>query len=358
MFWSIMSFEDKITVLVSGVSQNSVGHQIAKSLFMYRNLYRIIGTNVDSTERNDYYIDIYKKLPHSSNPKYIASLLALCKEYDVQAILPGSEDELMLISRNSHIFELNGVKPITLDYIVVDLCLNKNLLIKALSTLDIPQPISIPINSKNDLGSIEFFPLVLKPARGSGSKGVIIIQSKKELDSLVPTWLENYGKLICQEYIDSTSGEYTVGVITDPIDGLVRNSIIMKRFIMNGIGHGSKVLNKFTQNVKEPYLVLSSGISQGIFIKDKNISDQIEDSISKLGIKGVVNVQCRIQDGVVKIFEINPRFSGTTYGRALCGYNEPHLLLQRIINETPIQPRFSYQLGIYERRIQDIFTVI
>jgi carbamoyl-phosphate synthase large subunit len=353
-----MSFGDKITVLVSGVSQNSVGHQIAKSLFMYRDLYRIIGTNVDISASNSYHIDAYKILPHSSNPNYIKSLVELCKECGVKAILPGSEDELMLISKNSHIFELNGIKPITLDYGVIDLCLNKNKLIKALSNLNIPQPFSIPINSKNDLDSIELFPLVLKPARGSGSKGVIIIQNKKELDSLVPIWLENYGKLICQEYIDSTSGEYTVGVITDPLDGLVRNSIIMKRLITNGIGHGSKISNKFTESVKEPYLVLSSGISQGIFIKDKNISDQIEDSISKLGIKGVVNVQCRIKDGVVKIFEINPRFSGTTFGRALCGYNEPHLLLQRIINEIPIQPRFPYQLGTYERRIQDIFTVI
>jgi carbamoyl-phosphate synthase large subunit len=350
-----MGLNDKTTVLVTGVSQNSVGHQIVKSLLLYRDLYRIIGSNKNGARKSDYYIDAFETLPHSSKPDYIYKLIELCKKNNVSAIFPGSEEELILISREANLIEQNGIKPIILNYETVNLCLNKNSLTKAMEDLHIPHPSSIRIDSKTDLDSIELYPLVLKPERGSGSKGVIIVQSVKELKSLVPIWLENYGELVGQEYIESTSGEYTVGVITDTFDGLVRNSIIMKRSIMDGIGHGSKVVNKFRSKIKEPFLVLSSGISQGIFIEEKSISSQIETSILNLGVKGVVNVQCRIQDGVVKIFEINPRFSGTTFGRALCGYNEPHLLLQRILNEIPIQFRFPYQLGLYERSVQDNF---
>ena len=349
---------NKVTVLVSGVSQNSVGHQIAKSLFIYSNLYRIIGTNIEGTGKFENSIDVFETLPHSSNPEYITKLISLCKKHEVRAIFPGSEEELVVISQNAQFIEFNGIKPMTLDFEVVDLCLDKNSLFKKMLDLNIAHPTSFTIRSTRDLESIELFPLVIKPVRGSGSKGVVIIQSKKELQLLGPVWLENHGKLIGQEYVDSTQGEYTIGVITDPYDGLVRNSIIMKRFIMEGIGHGSKVINRFIGKIKEPYLVLSSGISQGIFINDRNISSQVEDSILKLGIRGIVNVQCRIQDGVVKIFEINPRFSGTTYGRALCGYNEPHLILQRILYEIPIQSRFPYNLGTYERNVQDTFTLV
>ena len=353
-----MNLPSKVPILVSGISHNSVGYQIVKSLFIYSNLYRIIGTNIEGSFKFGNTIDVFETLPHSSDPEYISKLVSLCKKYEVRAIFPGSEDELVIISRNARLIESNEIKPITLDFNVVDLCLRKNALFKKMLDLNIAHPASFIISSIKDLESIELFPLVIKPVRGSGSKGVVIVQSKKELQLLGPVWLENYGKLIGQEYVDSTQGEYTIGVITDPHDGLVRNSIIMKRFIMEGIGHGSKVTNRFIGKIKEPYLVLSSGISQGIFINDHNISSQVEDSILKLGIRGIVNVQCRIQDGVVKIFEINPRFSGTTYGRALCGYNEPHLILQRILYEIPIQSRFPYNLGTYERNVQDTFTLV
>jgi carbamoyl-phosphate synthase large subunit len=40
-------------------------------------------------------------------------------------------------------------------------------------------------------------------------------------------------------------------------------------------------------------------------------------------------MQCRVHDNKVYIFEINPRFSGTTNLRAIVGFNEP----EYIINE-------------------------
>ena len=245
-----MSLNDKTTVLVTGVSQNSVGHQIVKSLLLYKDLYRIIGSNINAARKSDYELELFETLPHSSSPDYIYKLIELCKKNNVSAILPGSEDELILISREANLIEQNGIKPITLNYETVNLCLNKNSLNKAMEALHIPHPSSVRIDSKTDLNSIELYPLVLKPERGSGSKGVIIVQTVNELKSLVPIWLENYGELVGQEYIESTSGEYTVGVITDPFDGLVRNSIIMKRSILDGIGHGSKVVNNLEVELK------------------------------------------------------------------------------------------------------------
>ena len=353
-----MSLDKRIAVLVTGVSQNSVGFQIVKSLFLQNHLYKVIGTNVKSAEVNHDERYIFEKLTHSSSSDYLLRLLEIAKKYEVRAIFPGSEDELKVISKEAKIIEENGITPIVLDYKVVNQCLNKNSLTKALVHLDIPHPDSLVIDANTNLNSIKIFPLVLKPEQGSGSKGVVIIQSKEELQLLTPIWLKNYGALIAQEYIDSSAGEYTVGVLTDPFDGSVRNSIILKRQIMDGIGHGSMVTNSYIGNIKEPFLVLSSGISQGIFIKNESISSQVENAVLKLGIKGAVNVQCRIQEGIVKIFEINPRLSGTTYGRALCGFNEPHLLLQRILNKVPIQYRFPYKLGFYARNIQDEIILI
>jgi len=55
-----------------------------------------------------------------------------------------------------------------------------------------------------------------------------------------------------------------------------------------------------------------------------------------------VNVQCRLVDGEVVVFEINPRFSGTTSLRAMVGYNEPDVLFRHHVLGEPIEPHFPY----------------
>ncbi len=54
-----------------------------------------------------------------------------------------------------------------------------------------------------------------------------------------------------------------------------------------------------------------------------------EKVASALGSTGPLNIQCRKDGEDIYVFEINPRFSGTTSMRALCGYNEPETLIRK-----------------------------
>ena len=56
--------------------------------------------------------------------------------------------------------------------------------------------------------------------------------------------------------------------------------------------------------------------------------------------------QCRYVGDQVVTFEINPRFSGTTFIRALAGYNEPDLLLRREVLGESVEPFFAYDESI------------
>ena len=55
-----------------------------------------------------------------------------------------------------------------------------------------------------------------------------------------------------------------------------------------------------------------------------------------LGARGPINIQARVHNGQLTVFEINPRFSGSAPFRAKCGFNEPHLLIQSIIHGAPV----------------------
>ena len=57
---------------------------------------------------------------------------------------------------------------------------------------------------------------------------------------------------------------------------------------------------------------------------------------------GPLNLQFRVSGGKVKIFELNGRFSGTTYFRALSNVNEVEMCLNYILyNQEIVQPKIK-----------------
>jgi carbamoyl-phosphate synthase large subunit len=53
------------------------------------------------------------------------------------------------------------------------------------------------------------------------------------------------------------------------------------------------------------------------------------------------------------VFEINPRFSGTTSIRAMVGYNEPDVLIRRHLLGEDVETRFPYGRGLVLRSLTE-----
>ena len=66
-----------------------------------------------------------------------------------------------------------------------------------------------------------------------------------------------------------------------------------------------------------------------------------------------MNIQCRFVGGRVKVFEINPRFSGTTSIRAMVGYNEPDVLMRKHIFGEDIPVDFEYEEAVILRSLSE-----
>ena len=66
-----------------------------------------------------------------------------------------------------------------------------------------------------------------------------------------------------------------------------------------------------------------------------------------------MNIQCRYVDGRVIVFEINPRFSGTTSLRAMVGYNEPDCLFREHVLRERVVRRFPYGSGVILRGLEE-----
>jgi carbamoyl-phosphate synthase large subunit len=205
----------------------------------------------------------------------------------------------------------------------------------------------------NDLHEFDKFPAVLKPSVGSGgSANTFLAQNQDDLLCFGRHLLSIYSEFVIQEYIGTTDSEYTVGVLVS-MDGELLNSIAVKRSILSSLSNRLKVQNR-TQNKKlGNILALSSGISQGEIGRFPEVTQCCEEIATALGARGPLNIQCRWIEGKVYVFEINPRFSGTTSLRAMVGYNEPDILIRKHICHEHIQPHFRYGSGVILRGLSE-----
>tara|TARA_B110001454_G_C12666575_1_gene411826 strand:+ start:101 stop:1153 length:1053 start_codon:yes stop_codon:yes gene_type:complete len=321
---------EKIRVLITGSGgAGTLGRELVKAFLMTDNEYEIIATNSNPI---DLYINNEVKMlqiPNATSPNYIEKLLEICKKENIQTIAPGSEPETEIISKNSQIFLEKNIITLTNRYDLVKLCNNKLSLSKFLTSKGIKSPKTFSFDEISEK-TFSDYPLLIKPVSGSGSRNVFVAQNFEEISFFTKYLIKQKIEPIIQEYISGIDNEFSIGILYCE-GGKLSTSIAMRRNLHSGLSTRSVI--KSDQNES---LIISSGISQGYFDDFLEIRRKAEDIASILNSNGPINIQCRIKDNELYVFEINPRFSGTTSARAILGCNEPDILSKfRIFGEIP-----------------------
>jgi carbamoyl-phosphate synthase large subunit len=126
---------------------------------------------------------------------------------------------------------------------------------------------------------------------------------------------------------------------------------------MSSLSNRIKIKNRTSRKDLGEVLAISSGISQGEIGRFPEVTKFCEQLAVKMGCRYAVNVQCRLVDGVPYVFEINPRFSGTSFMRAMVGYNEPDILIKMHILNSPVEVGFTYKNGVVLRSLKETLLV-
>ena len=327
-------------ILITGIGGGGVGLQIFKALQL-TDRYKIFGADA-STLSIGLYLNGFEKtyiLPLANNQKYIKKLLSIAKKENIGIISPGSEAELNLISKNRYKFQSEGILVTINEPEIIELCSDKMRLFEYLRKNKIPIPETRKISSSETLNDIPL-PCIVKPVKASGgSRLTFIAEDIKEARFFI-NYIEKRGITpLIQEYITSQD-EFTTGVISDRKGSLI-GSIAIKRLFHNKLSYVYKYEDR----------VISTGVSQGIIKKYKRVREQAEKISSLIQNKWALNIQGRLYNGIFYPFEINPRHSGTTYIKALAGFNEPDILIQKYYG---CESSFSQlKIGYYLRMLRE-----
>ncbi len=277
------------TVLVTGCG-GGVGQSLVKCFQGTR--YRVVGVDGEVMAAGLYAVPKAYIVPYADRADYVPRLLEICRIENPELLFPGLDAELSVLAHASEQFRQAGVLPVVSSPEVIDICDDKLLTAQFLKQHAFAAPETRPVT--RDIAAIMPLPLVLKPRKGGArSRRVFTVSEKGELERLLSMIdMENY---VAQECVDGD--EYTCGALM--LEGICHGVIIMRRILRDGDTYKAFV------------------------VRDAKIEDHVRAVAEALAPFGPCNFQLRVRDGIPFIFEINARCSGTTYARALAGFNEP-----------------------------------
>ena len=280
--------------------------QILKALRLSEIPYRIVGTDMSAYSIGLTEVDHAYLLPPASSPTYIDSLLKACSKHQVQALFHGSESELKVMNAQRQRLLAAGLFVPINPANVIDQCMDKLRTAEFLESNGFNVPAYASISDHKQAGQFERFPAVLKPAvGGGGSANVLLAQDKDEMLALSALLLKSHSQIIAQQYIGTPESEYSVGVLTD-MDGKLLNSIALRRNILSALSNRIKTANRTDDQALGPVLAVSNGVSQGEIGRFPAVTEECERIALALGATGAINIQCRLVNGKVFVFEINP----------------------------------------------------
>ena len=332
--------KSRATVLIAGIGGASLGTEIFKCLRIAEG-YVLFGCDI-SKYAYGHYQDGFTKTFVIERERYTESVYDLCMQYSIQAVIPGGEEPLALLGPAAEDFKKAGVQIAANSPDAIATCSDKKRLFERLRDLGIPMPSTTVVRGTTNLDDMSY-PCIVKPATGTGGSRFVFLALNQSEVRLYSDYLSQNGNTpLAQEYVPVDEGEFTVGVLSLP-NGRLVGSVAMRRLFDAKLSVSSSMKSG----------LVSSGYSQGLIDEFLEVRAQAEGIAKAIGSCGPINIQGRLRDGVLLPFEINPRFSASTYLRAMAGFNEVDIYLRYVLlGNAPAMPQI--QPGYYLRSLSEV----
>lgn len=333
--------DKSVRVLIAGIAGASLGTEIAKALD-HAGGYDVLGCDI-SPLAFGHYDSHFSTTFVIDRDGYAQNLLDICLREQVDCVIPGGDEPAVLISRDHDLFARAGIRLGQNNPKLTERVAHKGHCFEMLASAGIRTPRTLTVEPGDDIGDFPM-PCIVKPAVASGGSVFVFFVRSREEASLYCTYLHTNGRTpLIQEYLPEDGGEFTVGVLSLP-DGNSAGAIALKRAFHS----------KLSVSMRGPDFLISSGYSQGLIEDYPAICETAELIARRLGSTGPLNIQGRMaSDGSFVPFEINARFSASTYLRSLAGFNEVDWYVRHLLGLAP-RSALGITPGWYLRSLSEV----
>ena len=299
-------------VLITGVGGN-VGQGVLKALrASTRSRFHIVGIDMEPLAAGFSLVDSYYQTPRTSDPRFPEAFEAIAKKEKLEAVYVCSPSELEPFASFKDDFERQfGLTVFVNPLEVVRIGSDKFATANFLREVGFVYPETVMGNDASGVHRLinkYQFPLLAKPRCGFSSRNIFILNSSEEFFAAMTLCPD----LVVQRYLGDPENEFTATTISG-WDAKVRATIIFRRELLQGTTYRTELID------------------------DANLEKQVVAIVEALGAIGPCNLQFRLLDGVACVFEINPRFSGTSGIRFLYGFNDCEMVFDLLHRKIEIE---------------------
>jgi carbamoyl-phosphate synthase large subunit len=240
-------------------------------------------------------------IPAGAAPDFTDVVLARCRALGVNVVLPTVDAELRPLARARAQFTAAGIDLLLAPTEALDVILDKLALARRCEgTVRVPK--TELFGPDVDPARLTY-PVIVKPRTGSGSRGIITVESAAELAAL-----ERSPALIVQEFLPGD--EYSIDVLADAKGHVIASVPRLRARVDSGVSVG------------------------GRSVHDEELSSFGRAVAQATGITYVANVQCkRDAAGRPGLLEVNPRMPGTLGLTIASGVDMPRLALAALLGQ-------------------------
>jgi carbamoyl-phosphate synthase large subunit len=261
-------------------------------------------------------------IPAGAAPDFTEVLLTRCLTLGVHVVVPTVDSELRPLARAREAFAAAGVGLLLAPLAALDVILDKLALVERCASV-VRTPRTELFGPAVDPASWSY-PVVVKPRTGSGSRGVIIVDSAAQL-----TALERSPSLIVQDFLPGE--EYSVDVLADASGHVIASVPRLRARVDSGVSVG------------------------GLTVHDPEVEWFGRAVARATGVTYVANVQCRRDgEGRPALLEVNPRMPGTLGLTIASGVDMPRLALAALLGR-PVPTELGFRETAVVRFLDERF---
>jgi carbamoyl-phosphate synthase large subunit len=309
------------TVLVTGVG-GPAGISVIRSLLASRDT-RVIAADMDRFASGLYLVPPEQRVlvPAGLSGEFVPVLLDWCRSFGVDVLFPTVDVELPTIAALRDEFSAIGVAVASPSLSTLEICLDKLSLADRCAGV-LPVPRTEVLGPAAAVG--RRYPVVVKPRRGAGSRGISFVESEAELLAL-----GSDDTRLVQDMLPGA--EFSVDVFAD-LAGHVVAAVPRSR------------------------LRVDSGVSvAGATLHDEELEQAARRVATAIGLTTVANVQLRRdREGRAALLEVNPRFPGAMPLTIAAGIDMPSLTLDAVLGR-PIPAALDFRDIAVVRYLEDVF---
>lgn len=298
-------------VLITAIGGN-VGQGVLKALRAALNTYYIVGIDMESLSAGFSLVNQYYQTPRTGDLEFQKAFEDIVHNEAIEAVYVCSPSELeWFASQKDGLESKLGVTVFVNPLPVVQIGSDKSKTAGFLHDAGFCFPLTALASDEAGIETLiakHGFPLIAKPRLGFSSRNVFLLDSREQIRAaatLVPD-------LIVQRYLSEERSEYTAATLSG-VDQKVRALIVLRRDLIQGTTYRTEL------------------------IEDADFDRQVIQIVEALGAVGPCNLQFRVIDGMVYVFEINPRFSGTSGIRYLYGFNDCELAFDLLRQKSEVR---------------------